>query len=72
MGAQVVPLKYASAEALANTLNRFADAVAGAGGSGPGVAIVPDPRTNSLLIQAPPEKLPAVLDLVRKLDVKAG
>jgi type II secretory pathway component GspD/PulD (secretin) len=68
---QMVPLKFASAEETAKVLNDFFAKQAGSAHAGESsVHIVADPRTNSLLVQAPVEALPHVLDLVAKLDRK--
>jgi type II secretory pathway component GspD/PulD (secretin) len=68
---QMVPLKFASAEETAKVLNDFFVKKSAANHQGePSIRIVADPRTNSLLVQAPVEQLPQVLELVAKLDRK--
>jgi type II secretory pathway component GspD/PulD (secretin) len=68
---QMVPLKFASAEETAKVLNDFFVRKSAADHQGePSIHIVADPRTNSLLVQAPAEQLPQVLELVAKLDRK--
>jgi hypothetical protein len=52
---EVVPLDYARAEELAYTLTLLA----------PGVRIVPDPRTNSLVIGGDPETVNELLNLIK-------
>jgi type II secretory pathway component GspD/PulD (secretin) len=68
---QMVPLKFALAEDTAKVINDFLGRESGAPRR-PELAIrvVADPRTNSLLVQAPSEDLPRVLELVAKLDRK--
>jgi type II secretory pathway component GspD/PulD (secretin) len=78
---EVVPLKYAPAQELAETLNRVlgvgphASAAAATASTGPaagsGACVVADPRTNSLLIRATPDEMARLLALVHKLDVQA-
>lgn len=78
---QLVPLKYAAAPEVASALNdRLAAwghsvvpaAVGSAGDSQPsGPRVLVDSRTNSVLIVAPAEDMPALLDLVARLDVQA-
>lgn len=68
---QMVALKFASAEETARVLNDFFVKKSAANHQPePSIRIVADPRTNSLLVQAPVEQLPQVLDLVAKLDRK--
>jgi len=65
---QVVPLKFAVAAELSGTLNDLFASTGGTAASS--IRIVADPRTNSLVIQAPPEVLPHILGLVAKLDTE--
>jgi hypothetical protein len=66
---QMVPLEFASAGELAPTLNQFVRADVRMRASGTQVLV--DPRTNSLLVQAPQAEMPRLLDVIRKLDVRA-
>jgi len=76
----VIPLRYAAAAEMAQTLGRLL----GEGGVGPGgqpaaadpatrVVIVPDARTNSLIVRSEnPERIARVQGIVRQLDVPTG
>ena len=76
----VIPLRYAAAAAMAETLGRLL----AEGGAGPGaqaaaadpatrVVIVPDARTNSLIVRSEnPERIARVQGMVRQLDIPTG
>jgi len=76
----VIPLRYAAAAEMAQTLGRLL----GEGGAGPGaqstaadpatrVVIVPDARTNSVIVRSEnPERIARVEGIVRQLDVPTG
>lgn len=76
----VMPLRYAAAAEMAQTLGRLL----GEGGVGPGaqsaaadpatkVVIVPDARTNSVIVRSEnPERIARVQGIVRQLDVQTG
>jgi general secretion pathway protein D len=79
LDAQVVQLRFADADELEDIVSRlFAGADAGGGsgtpatgGQGEGrVSVVADPRTNALLITAPPDLLPSIVRAIRQLDVR--
>ncbi|MEW6074599.1 MAG: secretin N-terminal domain-containing protein [Planctomycetota bacterium] len=64
---EVVPLQHTAAAEIAATLERaFAERPAAAG---PRPQVLVDSRTNSLLVQAAPEKLPAIRARIAALDV---
>lgn len=66
MAMEIVPLQYAAAQELAGSLSNLLYE----GGPIPPTRIVADPRTNSLIVRAPREELPRILDLIRRLDRK--
>jgi len=59
---EVVPLRYAAAQELANVLTRSLDGIA--------ARVVADPRTNSVIVQAAPEDMTKILELIARLDVE--
>lgn len=61
---QVVPLRYAAAHELANVLSQLL--------MEPGITgrVVADARTNSVVVEAPAEDLPRILELIAQLDVE--
>lgn len=63
---KVVPLKYAAARELAQTLR---GALATQPGR-PAAQIVPDDRTNSLVITCAPNELESIENLIAELDVQ--
>jgi len=72
----VIPLKYASALDIADLVSRTMSSVPGAaavkrpGEQVPGLSIVPDLRTNSLLVRSSnPGQLKQLKNLIEKLDV---
>lgn len=68
---QLVPLRYASAEEMASELNRLvATGHAAAADAHSTNVIVPDPRTNSVLVKASSAEMPHILELIAKLDQK--
>jgi type II secretory pathway component GspD/PulD (secretin) len=67
MAMEVVPLQYAAAQELAGALGNLLYE----GGPVPrATRIVADSRTNALIVRAPREELPRILDLIRRLDRK--
>jgi general secretion pathway protein D len=76
----VIPLRYAAAAEMAQTLGRLL----AEGGAAPGVqvaagdpstrvVIVPDPRTNSIVVRSEnPERIARVQAIVAQLDVRTG
>ena len=74
----VIPLKYASALDLSDLISKTMSSQSGAGGPKtageqmPGLSIVPDLRTNSLLVRSSnPGQLKQLQSLIEKLDVVA-
>jgi general secretion pathway protein D len=78
----IIPLTHASALDLADTITRLTESGAvrpgapgvpqAVGGAGDRLTIIPDPRTNSLLVRADnPGRVNQVRSLVAKLDVPA-
>ena len=75
----VIPLRYSAAAEMTQTLNRLladASTVPGAASAtepAMRVIIVPDTRTNSIVVRSEnPERIARVQDLVRRLDVSTG
>lgn len=77
MEVRIVTLEYADATVLADILD---ETVVKAGGDGrpqrPGetpeqgfVSVIPDVRTNSLVIASPMERMESIVDFIRRLDV---
>jgi Bacterial type II/III secretion system short domain len=67
-GFEVIALQYAESDAVAVALeDLLADA---SGGANPGVKVLSQPRTNSLLMMGDPERLAQMKDLVVLLDVQ--
>ena len=67
LDSRVEQLNYAEAATLADVVLRsFANA--GGDASGDSVRIVPEPRTNALLITAPSQTMPHIVAMVRHLD----
>lgn len=78
---QVVYLHYAKAKDIADELKSFVSDMqkqsggggapgAGTGGSLPNVSLIPDERTNSLVITAPPKIMRSIQDVIAKLDIR--
>ena len=71
---EVIPVKHGSASDLAPLVQRFADSSAGGAPGAPaamagGVAIMADPRTNSLRVRAPnAARLAVIRSVIDKLD----
>ena len=71
---EVIPVKHGSASDLAPMVQRFADSSAGGAPGAPaamagGVAIMADPRTNSLRVRAPnAARLAVIRSVIDKLD----
>ncbi len=61
---QVLPLKYANADEVANNLQRL--------NLDGGVTIVADRRSNAVIVQAPREEMERVTELTRTLDTRAA
>ncbi|MGB9430303.1 MAG: type II secretion system secretin GspD [Gammaproteobacteria bacterium] len=77
---QVVYLRYAKAKDIADELKSYAQDLqkqsataptsGGGGANQPNVSLIPDERTNSLVITAPPKIMRSVQDLIAKLDIR--
>ncbi|MBU6421685.1 MAG: type II secretion system protein GspD, partial [Gammaproteobacteria bacterium] len=76
---QVIYLRYAKAKDIADELKSFVQdlqkptgtgAAGGGSASQPQVSLIPDERTNSLVITAPPKIMRAVQDVIAKLDIR--
>lgn len=78
---QVLYLRYAKAKDIADELKGYVSDLqkqgggkAGAAGAGsdalPDVSVIPDDRTNSLVITAPPKLMRSIQDVVSKLDIR--
>ena len=74
----VEPIHYASAEEVANKLNEILDlkggaggkpGAAGGGGSKTGARIIPDNRTNSLIVTSTSPDYMRLLELIKRIDV---
>lgn len=68
---EVIALQHADARELSSTLSNLFHAVVMSGGDRQ-VKVIADPRTNSLLLMAPPEHMELVKGLVARLDAKLG
>jgi len=64
--------RRANARRRSSNNNAAAAATGGDGGVGPTVRILPDERTNSLLVLASRQQLSDIRDLVRKLDIQVS
>jgi len=82
-GPQVIYLKYADAETMANILREQTETVTAAAGGGAGrpgagggnarndaFSIIPDIENNALVITAPPKKLRNIRAIIDKLDIR--
>lgn len=76
---QVIYLRYAKAKDIADELKTFLSDLqkqSGGGSSGganssqPTVSLIPDERTNSLVITAPPKIMRSIQDVISKLDIR--
>ena len=79
---QVVYLHYAKAKDISDELKGYvtdlakqtggkpATAPGGAGGANTDVSVIPDERTNSLIITAPPKLMRAMQDVIGKIDIR--
>ncbi|MGH8362803.1 MAG: secretin N-terminal domain-containing protein, partial [Gammaproteobacteria bacterium] len=78
---QVIYLRYAKAKDIADELKSFVQEMqkqttatgssgAGAAANQPNVSLIPDERTNALVITAPPKIMHAVEDVIAKLDIR--
>ncbi len=79
---QVVYLRYAKAKDIANELKGFVQdllkqsgsgspvAGAAAGAAQPDVSLIPDARTNALVITAPPKIMRSIQEVIHKLDIR--
>ena len=66
---RVVSLQYATAVDVANELNQLAaPSRYAAPETEAAFMLVPDARTNAVIVRASPAELPRVLDLIRELD----
>ena len=79
---QVVYLHYAKSKDISDELKGYVSdlqkqsagkggaAPAGGGGANPDVSVIPDDRTNSLVITAPPKLMRSIQDVISKLDIR--
>ena len=82
---QVIYLRYAKAKDVSDELKGYvsdlqkqsakggaagAQGGGGAGGGGLDISVIPDDRTNSLVITAPPKIMRSVQDVISKLDIR--
>ena len=79
---QVVYLHYAKAKDVSEELKGYVTDLAkqasgkggaaapGGGGANPDVSVIPDDRTNSLILTAPPKIMRAIQDVIGKLDIR--
>ncbi|HSN17631.1 MAG TPA: type II secretion system secretin GspD [Gammaproteobacteria bacterium] len=79
---QVVYLHYAKAKDVSDELKGYVTDLAkqaggkggtaapGGGGANPDVSVIPDDRTNSLILTAPPKIMRAIQDVIGKLDIR--
>ncbi|MGE5624383.1 MAG: type II secretion system secretin GspD [Bacillota bacterium] len=80
---QVVYLRYAKSKDISDELKGYvsdlakqssgkgaAPAAGGGGGANPDVSVIPDDRTNSLVITAPPKLMRSIQDVISKLDIR--
>ncbi|HSC46912.1 MAG TPA: type II secretion system secretin GspD [Gammaproteobacteria bacterium] len=78
---QVVYLRYAKAKDVSDELKGYvtdltkqgggkAGAAGAAGGGGIDISVIPDDRTNALVITAPPKAMRSVQDVIGKLDIR--
>ncbi|MGH8378746.1 MAG: secretin N-terminal domain-containing protein, partial [Gammaproteobacteria bacterium] len=76
---QVIYLRYAKAKDVADELKSYVQDMqkqtstspsGGGGASQQNVSLIPDERTNSLVITAPPKIMRAVQDVIAKLDIR--
>jgi type II secretion system protein D len=65
---EVIPLRQARSDAVADTLTKLLQQQAAQGKGGTGFAITADPRTNSLLVFAPPDLMGNIRSIVQRLD----
>jgi len=65
----VIPVRYAIASDLATMMNKLLEPGAGGGGDSGRVSVLPDPRTNSLVVRAPSAaRANLAKSLIAKLD----
>ncbi|MEY4749322.1 MAG: hypothetical protein RIQ60_1536 [Pseudomonadota bacterium] len=74
---EIIPVQHAAASDLQQVVQRFADATSagapGAAGTGNGLTVLADARTNTLMVRAPnAARLAMVKNLVEKLDRPTG
>jgi general secretion pathway protein D len=78
---QVMYLRYAKAKDIADELKGYVTDLskqgggkpapsAGGGGSNTDVSVIPDDRTNSLIITAPPKLMRAMQDVIGRIDIR--
>ena len=80
---QVVYLRYAKAKDVSDELKGYVTDLAkqsggkggtaaapSGGGANPEVSVIPDDRTNSLILTAPPKIMRAIQDVIGKLDIR--
>lgn len=75
---QVIYLSYAKAKDIADELKGYvgdlqkqsSGKAAAGGASAPDVSVIPDDRTNSLVITAPPKIMRSIQDVIARLDIR--
>jgi general secretion pathway protein D len=79
---QVVYLRYAKAKDISDELKGYVTdlqkqgaggkptAATGAGGANTDISVIPDDRTNALIITAPPKLMRSIQDVLGKLDIR--
>jgi general secretion pathway protein D len=68
MASSVVQINYADAAALSDVVLRSFSGGAETPSSGAGIRIIAEPQTNSLLINAPTERMDDIIAMIRHLD----
>lgn len=65
---EIIPLKEAKAATLSDELTKLLQQQQQAAKGGPSVAITSEPRTNSLIVFAPPDMMANIRSIVQRLD----
>jgi type II secretion system protein D len=69
---QLFELRYADSKVMADMLAELFDGIAGQSETFEAPTIIPDPRSNALVVAAPRDTMERVKDVLRRLDVEAG
>lgn len=69
---QLFELRFADAQVLAETLDELFQGLAGQSESFEAPTVLPDPRSNSLVVAGSRDSMERVADIVERLDVEAG